>query len=138
MPLVGGGGAPNVSGGNPSGTGKGLNYIGNHVSGTSGIIAVPNSETTLMEFTTASQSYIVAQIQILNASGNNDDMTYKVYLNNEIIGEWYFTTVANQPDPPTPYHLIIPGDSRVKVTALNNQSSSGRDHSATLTGRVYG
>ena len=30
MPLVGGGGSPNVTGANPAGTGGGLNYIGNH------------------------------------------------------------------------------------------------------------
>jgi len=137
MALVGGGGAGNTAGSNPTGTSKGVSYIGDHVSGISGVIAVPGSETTLMEFNTASQSYILAQIQILNASGSNDDMTYKVYLNDEIVGEWYYTTAANQPEPANPYYLIIPGSSSVKVTALNNQSSSGRNHTATLTGRVY-
>ena len=138
MPLVGGGGAGNVAGGaNPSGTGSTLNYIGNHVYGISGIVGVNNSEVSLMEFTTSGDAYLKVDIQIMNGSGSNDDMRYKVLLNNEIVGSWYYTSASNIPEPANPYKLIIPAGSKVKIIAENIQSSSDRDHTATITGRVY-
>ena len=137
MPLIGGGGAPNVSGSNPAGTGSTLNYIGDHVYGISGVVLVTNTETTLMEFTTSGDAYILAQIQVLNGSGNNDDIRYKVYLNNEIVGSWYYTTASNIPEPSNPYALIIPAGSKVKITGENTQASTGREHTATITGEMY-
>ena len=60
MPLVGGGGAPNVAGSNPAGTGTSINYVGDFVYGYSGSMTVDDTETTMLEFTTGSE-LIVAE-----------------------------------------------------------------------------
>ena len=78
MPLVGGGGAGNIAGSNPAGTGNVINYIGNHAFLHSGIVAVQTSETVMAKFTTQS-AYIDGIIQFhyaVNASG--DDVEYVI------------------------------------------------------------
>ena len=90
MALVGGGGAPNVAGSNPAGTGSNLNYIGNHVYLYSGEVNVDNSETTLFECDSGAGLYIMAKLQIYNGTTSNEDMLYKVKLNNEIILQYTF------------------------------------------------
>jgi len=137
MPLVGGGGAPNVSGGaNPAGTGSNLNYIGNHVYANSGIIGVDQNTTTMLSFNTGS-GYIVAKIQVDNSSGSNDDIKYFIKFNSETISSWYFSTAGNHNEPMNPVYVIIPADTRVEVSAANQQSTSERNHTAIVTGRVY-
>ena len=53
MPLVGGGGAPNVAGSNPAGTSQSLQYVGNNYwAGWSGWInAVNGTDATWFDFT---------------------------------------------------------------------------------------
>jgi hypothetical protein len=138
MALVSGGGFGGASNTvNPAGTGSTLNYIGNHVYGISGIVGVNNSEVSLMEFTTGGDAYLKVDIQIMNESGSNEDFRYKVFLNNEVVGSWYFVSAANIPEPTNPYKLIIPAGSKVKITAENQTSTTLRNHTATITGRVY-
>ena len=48
MALIGGGGAGNVAGGNPSGTGTSLNYIGDHCYAYSGDVIVPAGFSALI------------------------------------------------------------------------------------------
>ena len=56
MPLVGGGGAPNVAGGsNPAGTGTSLNYVGNLCYAYSGQFGESTSPQTTLNFTTGSE-----------------------------------------------------------------------------------
>ena len=66
MALVGGGGAPNVGGSNPTGTGKGINYIRTRdnifVFGYSGEVLVDQSSPELLSFTTGTET-IVGKVQ---------------------------------------------------------------------------
>jgi len=133
MPITGGG---NPLGSGGAGVGKGLNYLENHAYATSGSIDAPNVETTLLEFQLGGH-YIDSRIQVTNGSGSNDDINYKVYLNGQIVGQWYFTSAVNIPEPAMPFLLIIPPYAKVKVTAINVSSSSGRAQTAVVTGRVY-
>ena len=74
MPLVGGGGAPNVSGGsNPAGTGTGLNYVGKHAYAYGGLLVASATTTTVLKFRTGSE-YLVGEFQ-LNAGYDDDDPT---------------------------------------------------------------
>ena len=61
--MISGAGNP-VGGSNPAGTGTGLNYIGNHAYGYSGIVnsASQDENVTLMSFTTGSH-YVVCEVQ---------------------------------------------------------------------------
>ena len=139
MPLVGGGGAPNVSGGaNPSGTGSGLNYVGNHVYAMSGTVAADDNNRTLLDFTTGGSSYIVAELQIGSDSGSGDDFRYSVLFNNLSIMEIYAQrTDQGFPNFGIPFRFIIPAETRVTIKANNITTGTNRDTYATLVGRVY-
>ena len=65
MALVGGGGAPNVAGSNPTGTGTGLNYIGDHAYAYSGEVDNNGSSaTTALKFTTGNE-YVLGQMHFI-------------------------------------------------------------------------
>jgi hypothetical protein len=137
MALIGGGGAGNVAGGNPSSTGTGLNYIGDHAYAYSGAIEVPQSTTTLLNFDTGTQ-YIKGILAIQNGSGSGDDMRYEISFNSQVVAKIYAGSgdIFNQFQ--FPINFVLPAYTRVLVTAYNISSGSGREHTATFTGRVYG
>ena len=69
MPLVGGGGAGNIAGGNPAGTGTSLNYIGNHAYAYSGnFSSTGTDDTTYLEFDLALNQYIVCLLYTSDAA----------------------------------------------------------------------
>jgi hypothetical protein len=139
--LAGGsgpGGFNAVPSGNPTGTGSNINYVGKHAYMYSGVVAVPNSETKLLEASVAANQYIVAKLQIFNgAVGSNDDFVYKVKINDEVILQYSIgQTTTNLYTSDEPIELVIVGGSKLTITA-ENQAVSARDHTATLTGVVY-
>ena len=131
-----GGGNP-VGGGSPASTGNNLNYIGQHVYANSGIISVDGNPGKVLLSFTSGTGYITAKIQVDNSSGSNDDIKYFIKFNGETISSFYFSTAGNHNEPMNPVFVIIPAETKVEVSAINQQSSSGRDHTAILTGRVY-
>jgi len=139
MPLVGGGGAGNTAGGNPSGTGGSVNYIGEHAYANSGLLTINNNETALLDFTTGPQ-YIVAKIQFNYAvSGSaNDDYAYRVKFDSQIIQEYVVTGATSGRDPTdNPLFCIIPPYTRIECTAQNVTDTSSNVQVVVLTGRVY-
>jgi hypothetical protein len=137
MPLIGGGGAGNVAGGNPTGIGTSINYIGNHAYGYSGSIDVNNTETTLLEFSTG-QQYMISKIQFNYVSPDSDNIQYRVYINNEVV-QTFQSDHANLTHvfPDSVLNILIANESRVKLTAQNVTSSSNRPQIVSLVGRVY-
>jgi len=139
MALVGGGGAGNVAGGNPAGVGTSISYIGNHVYGYSGSVAVNGSETTMLLFNVAGGQYIIAKIQFNYIEPDSDNIQYRVYINDQVVQA--FQSDANNLThlfPDSILHILIEPDSTVKLTAENITSSSTRAQIASLVGRVYG
>jgi len=139
MALIGGGGAGNVSGGNPSGTGTSLNYIGDHCYAYSGIVGANNVETTLVLFDTANQ-YIVSKTQLMCAVSTGDDTRYKIYFNDIIVIQFGIDTsgqYGTEEDPSPAIDLIVPPYTTVKITAANVTNTNSLDQTATFTGRVY-
>lgn len=137
MPITGGGN-PLGSGGT-AGVGKGLNYIGDHATATSGIIAVGSagvgSYSTLLSFSTGS-SYIVAQFHFsrgLSAAPAND-YVWRLYLNGNIIME-FDDTASDRIEYPV--KLIIPPYADIEVTAANISTTTNTNLTAIITGRVY-
>jgi len=136
------GGAGNVAGSNPAGTGATLNYIGEHCYGHSGLVGVTNAaQFTLLEFTTGG-FYIVGTNQFLYASNSNNAMKYRIYMNDEIIAMYGVTMSGdysqNETGPEQDLvHLIIPPHTKVKMTAENETSSSSIDQCAVFQGRIY-
>ena len=136
MPLVGGGGAPNVAGSNPAGTGSSINYIGNHAYAFSGAVEDAGSGSaaqTCLKFTTAS-SYIIADIGwVCDYQGPNNQ-----FIDILIDGQSVFTGVYDD-DPHTtndqPLKILIPSFSQFEfkwgLTGVTKKVT------VVLTGRVY-
>jgi len=132
MPLVGGGGSSNVAGGNPTGTGTGLTYIGKHAYAYSGLITVPGDDTVLLNFATAN-SYIVAKFTPIYATDAGDNAQWEVEINGEIVYSLY-ASAATQAALNNEITIILPSFSKVRVLAgINNDRLLG----AMITGRVY-
>jgi hypothetical protein len=136
MALIGGGGAGNVAGSNPSGTGSSINYVGEHAYANSGIVAVNNSETILLDFTTQN-SYILAKVQFNLLADTADDMFYRVKINSEVTNGYLTQGAQQSTDSNNVIPLFIPPYSRIIMTATNAGSSTNRDNICVVVGRVY-
>ena len=140
MPLIGGGGAGNTAGGNPSGTGTSLNYIGNHVYGYSGAIALDGTtnDNTYMLFTTGPQ-YIVGTVQFnnLDEGAGTDDMVCKIFFDNQIVQSYSVgsSNIYTSPDNTIP--VLIPPFTTVKITIKDLTQASTIENIVSLVGRVY-
>jgi len=137
MPLVGGGGAGNIAGSNPSGTGTSLNYVGQHAYAYSGTIAITGSDTTMLEFVTAEQ-YILGELNFSGVWGNlgSSAVTMTLNINGE---DTIVNTVANtsaRDVEGTPYPILLPPFSKI-IISMTQASGSDRDFQATIVGRVY-
>ena len=143
MPLVGGGGAPNVAGSNPTGTSSGLNYIGEHCYGNSGaIIATNGSDGTLFEFTTG-VSYAIVDFGF-GLGPSNISATkiygYKISINSEVVlenvsvsdgdGTLVFDGAAIQ------QNVLLPSHSTIKIEATTTDTDNMTCY-GIITGRVY-
>ena len=138
MPLVGGGGSPNVAGSSAAGVGTSLNYIGNHVYANSGTVSVTDNETTLIDTTTASNSYILGGIQLGSIVKVSEDFDLQIKINGEtIMGIQVDNSNHEYLYGMYPITLLIPPQSRLEVTLINVSSSTGRDWYAIMTGEVY-
>jgi hypothetical protein len=127
---------------NPVGTGTGINFIGEHMYGMSGVgSAGSGGDFVGFDFTSPSNSYIKAKMFTSYdaedlASGNQ--FGYSVSLNDQLV---FFTRreahAADQVNQPLPSEVrfIIPPDTRTIVTGFNN--GSGVDMAFILEGRVY-
>ena len=127
---------------NPVGTGKGLNYIGNHCYGNSGIGSPGTGGDFLaLSFSCASNNYIRAKLYITYDAddlGAGEQLGYKVELDGElIVFSRREATTTDIVDNPLPHKVefLIPPASKVNITGFSN--SSGVNMTFILTGRVY-
>ena len=137
MPLVGGGGAGNTAGSNPSGTGSSLNYIGNWVSGYSGRVSINDSETALMDFTTGSE-LIVANVQFFYAvdASSAQNFAYTIKINGEIISKYIVNGSSTYTSANNPILLVLSPFSHVQLLAQNVEDSSSLEQAVTFTGEI--
>jgi len=132
--MLGGG---NPVGSNPAGTGAGLNYIGNHAYAYSGSVDANNVETTALQFDTGNE-YILAEFNLCSSQTTGDDFKFRIEMNGEdimvttITGPYDISEHMNQP-----LKLVIPANTKVRVTFTNVSTSSAREWFATMSGRVY-
>ena len=140
MPLVGGGGSPNVTGGSAAGVGNSLNYIGKHAYAYSGTISIPaNNLTSMLRFNTANNSYVVATFQFTGSfsSLGNDSIRYQLLINSEVVEDTEYTPAndAQYADTPTP--ILLPPNSLIEIKATHNQGGNNIDYQAMIVGEVY-
>jgi len=132
--MLGGG---NPVGSNPAGTGAGLNYIGNHAYAYSGAVDANNVETTALQFDTGNE-YIVAEFNLSSSQVTGDDFRFRIEMNGEdimvttITGPYDISEHMNQP-----LKLVIPANTKVRVTFTNVSTTNAREWFATMSGRVY-
>ena len=140
MALVGGGGAGNVAGSNPAGIGNTLNYIGDHVYGYSGAVALDNTqnENTYMEFTTGN-TYIVGTVQVnnLDEGAATDDMLYKVYFDEQVVQSYRVGSANVYTSPDNTIPILIPPYTAVKITAKDLTQASTISNIVSIVGRAY-
>ena len=122
-------------------TGLGIRYVQNWAYAMSGVTAVNNDETVLLQFTTGS-GIIYADFGFWYATavdGGNigDDYLFRILFNDLLILTQN-TNASKEIYLPNYPKLIIPPLTFVTVSAQNSTDSSANDISATLTGRVYG
>jgi len=139
MALIGGGGAGNVGGGNPSGTGTGLNYLGNLVYAYSGPQDGANSYVTYLNFTTGSE-LIYGELQFNGAPSPDDPTTggqsiCRVSMDSQIIA--YLKASTNSPDDSANINskLVIPPYSNMLIEVRTTANSSFQP-TVTFTGRI--
>ena len=118
-------------------TGKGIRYIGDHAYAYSGVISVTDSEITLLEFTTG-VGYLTAKLQINFLPATENNIEYLIYLNEIVVQGYHVKGGGLYTEPDNPLFLLIPPLTSFKATAENKTTTTGRDHAATLIGKVYG
>jgi hypothetical protein len=123
----------------PAGTGKTLNYLGNHAYGYSGVVETDNNETTLLEFE-VDTTLLKGIIQFYYAEPSNDKFLYTVYVNNVAIVKYQVfgpNDTNGEHLLSLPIYIVIPPNTVVKCTAINNENSNSRGQCANFSGRVY-
>jgi len=137
MALIGGGGAGNVAGSNPSGTSKALNYVGNHAYGYSGSVDNNGSAPgVLLEFVTGNEYVLgIADLVYFTESGTAD-AAYVIKLNDQPI--YGLTLNGNINDSNRPeVDVLIPPYSKLTVTGQRISGSGTIALGVMITGRVY-
>ena len=120
-----------------AGPGFGLQYIGKHAYAYGGVISVVDAETTLLEFTTGGSGYFTAKLQINYLPAVDNSIEYLIYLNEIVVQGYNVKGGGLYTEPDNPIFLLIPPLTGFKVTAENKSASTGRNHAATMVGRVY-
>ena len=135
-----GGGNP-VAGSNPSGTGIGLSYIGDHAYAYSGAIGASSSAQTLLQFNTGN-SYIVGKFMccpVTNfATVDGAETSFQLSVNGEIINIVKFDN--NPSDTGGNYwifEVLLPAFSEVKMEMDAATSTSTYLGSVSFVCSVY-
>ena len=101
----------------------------------SGTVSATNVETTLLEFETNSE-YLTGEFNFNKNTGDGDDINYQVYLNDQVIQGWMHDYSAR--GFRNLVKIIIPPFSKVKTTATNDTSSTGRAILCSFTSKAFG
>jgi len=142
MPLVGGGGAGNTAGSNPSSTGTSLNYIGDHCHAESGPFAASTSIQTLFNFTT-SGDYIVATLTMTAPIAMTGDIIngkirgFQLSFNGQAVGLYKVESDAEDMPTMIEARILIPPFTAVTLTCIDSATSATYSGTANITGRVY-
>jgi hypothetical protein len=145
MALVGGGGAGNIAGSNPTGTGNSLNYIGDHVHASSGSFADTQSQATMLKFSTQN-AYIIGKFVFYGSThtaqtagsltaGNTNN--FQILIDNEVVG--VVKTDTGQEDMPSEMKvpMLLPPNARIEVKVISAGAAADYSTQATFVGRVY-
>ena len=140
MALVGGGGAGNVAGSNPSGTGTSLNYIRvqnkSFAYAYSGAINTDNVAKTLLDFTTGTE-VIVGTFRPCYMVETDKNFSWSIKMNDELSAFMVFASANPNGSVQNEINLVIPPFTHVVITAVNAEDTAAKDVGCLLTGEVY-
>ena len=141
MALVGGGGAGNTAGSNPSGTGTSLNHIGDHVTASSGQLPGVNSYTTGLLFNTGS-NYIVGEFQFdaatrISNTANGDRLVFKIFINDEAVSIVKLDGETMDMPATAQIPMLLAPFSKVEVQYHGTVNDVDYPTFLRFTGRVY-
>jgi len=108
-----------------------------HCYANSGMIGVPNAETTMLEFNTNSE-YLNVKVHLGSASTSGDDYIWKLYFNDVLIMSHYILNTYPIDRPDTGGKFIIPPFTNVKMTMENNTDTSANNWFNSISGTAYG
>lgn len=121
-----------------AGVGPGINYINDWVYGYSGIIAVDNTETPLLNTETGA-GIIHAKVQPFFAAGSGgNNYLYRIYVNEEVIAAYAADGAVDPALRGGNTKIILPPFTRFKFTTQNVATSDNNDMAGIIIGRVYG
>ena len=139
MALVGGGGAGNVAGSNPAGTGSSVNYIGKHAYAYSGAVSVPgNALTELLNFDTGNQ-YILATWSVSGAfsTAANGTIQFVMEINGEDVINTTYSPAYDHGYADYPESVLLPPNSNIVTKMQHNQGGIDIDFLHVVIGEVY-
>jgi len=121
-----------------TGSSNSLITIGKHAYAFGGVVEVTNANEKILSFSTGKE-YFVGKLQVSTPSESTDDIEYTLLLNGVIVCKWVF--VVNQPyfsnTVPQTLDLVIPPLTNVALHGDNISSSTGRDQTAWVKGKIY-
>jgi len=142
MALIGGGGAGNVAGGaNPSGTGSGLNYIGDHAYLSPTPVASQTAEVIMASFTTGAH-YIVGTLTLncgiqLGNAADVDGNALETKFNSEVVLLQQAGGQALDRNSSSVSEILIPPFTDVTMTISSEHDDANNFGTVFFVGRVY-
>jgi len=119
-------------------TGQSIRYLDDYAWCYTGSVGVGASETTVLETQTGSGLLVAEMILTYVYVASNDGMEWQIYLNDVVMAGAKDNGPVSYTEFNNPLRLILPPFTKLKVTAKNVSTSTERDMSVVLTGRVYG
>ena len=134
------GGAGNIAGSNPAGTGASLNYIGDHCHATSGAFVTSTTPQTMLSFSTAG-TYIVGQFHF-NSEIDFETVTggysaYQIEFNDEVVSVTKSGSASDDQQAYSQIKLLIPPFTKVVVKVDSTNNTGANTLTALFVGRVY-
>ena len=118
-------------------TGPDIHYLGNRAYAYSGSVSVDNTETTILDFTTNSET-IKGKIEFCYSDNFSPNAVFRVKLNDQTI--WDFEADHSQlltRGQSGSLRVIIPPFTHVVCTGQNDTDATAIPLMIVLTGKVY-
>jgi hypothetical protein len=118
-----------------TGSGKGIQYIGNHVYGYSGEVLCNDNLTTLLDLTT-SKDYILAKFQFGVKHDTNANLSFQIKFNGIMVAGYMITGGVTDAQMSNYIPLIIPPLTHVETLGQNTYDSTNIPITSVLVGET--
>ena len=130
------GGSNPVGSSNPAGIGSSLNYVGKHAYATSGQIDTDSSAKAYLDFTTASNTYIVGEFFAVADAVSGNDQSVSIEYDGQIVFDQRYTDTNPPGGVMSITTMLLPPETRIRLL-IQNHSGGNIPMTAGFTGEVY-